>query len=93
MMALVVFFTTYALILPAITMEIETNCGLQEHIHTEECYEATFETKTELICNLPEIEDHIHDETCYETEKVLVCELTEEEIGHVYIGEIQKMSI
>lgn len=87
MMALVVFVTTYALILPAITMEIETNCGLQEHIHTEECYEATFETKTELICNLPEIEDHIHDETCYETEKVLVCELTEEEIGHVYIGE------
>lgn len=87
MMALVVFVTTYALILPAITMEIETNCGLQEHIHTEECYEATFETKTELICNLPEIEDHIHDETCYETEKVLVCELTEEEIDHVYIGE------
>ena len=36
--AVVVFFTTYALVLPAITMEKETLCGQQEHTHTEECY-------------------------------------------------------
>lgn len=34
----VVFCTTYALILPAITMEPEMLCGLQAHIHGEECY-------------------------------------------------------
>ncbi len=36
--ALVVFCTTYALILPAITMDTTYYCGMEEHIHTEECY-------------------------------------------------------
>ncbi len=34
----VVFCTTYMLILPAITMEKETYCGIEDHIHTDECY-------------------------------------------------------
>lgn len=34
----VVFCTTYALILPAITMEREAFCGNDEHMHTEDCY-------------------------------------------------------
>lgn len=33
----VVFCTTYALILPAITME-RPLCGLEEHVHTDACY-------------------------------------------------------
>ena len=33
----VVFCTTYALILPAITMEREPVCGLAEHQHGEGC--------------------------------------------------------
>ncbi|MGN0073983.1 MAG: DUF5979 domain-containing protein [Collinsella sp.] len=38
---LVVFVTTYALILPAITMEStpDTSCGIAEHVHTDDCYE------------------------------------------------------
>lgn len=38
---LVVFVTTYALILPAITMEStpDTYCGIAEHVHTDACYE------------------------------------------------------
>ena len=38
---LVVFVTTYALILPAITMEStpDTYCGIAEHVHTDDCYE------------------------------------------------------
>ena len=36
--AFVVFCTTYALILPAITMDTTYYCGMEEHIHTEECY-------------------------------------------------------
>ena len=39
MAAVVVFCTTYALILPALTMEKDTVCGYVEHIHTEECYQ------------------------------------------------------
>ena len=40
----VVFCTTYALILPAITLSAEPKCGLEEHTHTEDCYE------TRLVC-------------------------------------------
>ncbi|MEE1035669.1 MAG: hypothetical protein U0L15_01030, partial [Oscillospiraceae bacterium] len=36
----VVFITTYALILPAITMEKETVCGCEEHTHGEMCFDA-----------------------------------------------------
>lgn len=38
---LVVIVTTYALILPAITMEStpDTYCGKAEHVHTDDCYE------------------------------------------------------
>ncbi len=34
----VVFWTTYMLILPAITIENDTYCGLDEHSHNENCY-------------------------------------------------------
>ena len=34
----VVFCTVYALILPAITLEKEPSCGMEEHTHTEACY-------------------------------------------------------
>lgn len=35
---IVVFCTTYALILPAITVGKELHCGKTEHVHTEDCY-------------------------------------------------------
>ena len=38
MAMVVVFCTTYALILPAITMESKPTCGMEEHTHTEDCY-------------------------------------------------------
>lgn len=89
MAAVVVFATTYALILPAITMEREPVCGLEEHTHTDKCYEYVLA--------------HMHDDSCYRAElasdsnsstgerdlicvidtevlqkdRVLVCELTE----------------
>ena len=44
----VVFCTTYALILPAITLSAEPKCGLEEHTHTEDCYE------TRLVCGQTE---------------------------------------
>ena len=35
---IVVFCTTYAMILPAITLEKEVYCELKEHTHTRDCY-------------------------------------------------------
>lgn len=34
-----VFVTTYMLILPAITMEKTSFCGIEEHEHRDACYE------------------------------------------------------
>lgn len=74
----VVFCTVYALILPAITMEEDVFCGIEEHTHGEECYQQN------LICTLEEgVEPHIHDESCYEVQSTLACTLPEEE-GHTH---------
>ncbi len=55
---IVVFLTTYALILPAITMEKAPQCGITEHQHEEEC----FDVSGNLICTL---EEHTHIDACY----------------------------
>lgn len=77
--AVVAFCTTYALILPAITEEHTTICGLEEHVHTETCYQET----QRLVCGLEETEGHTHTEGCYIEEPVLLCGL-EETGGHVH---------
>ena len=77
--AVVVFCTTYALILPAITEEHELVCGLEEHTHTETCYQET----QRPICGLEETEGHLHSDDCYIEEPVLLCGLEETE-GHVH---------
>ena len=57
--AVVVFCTTYALILPAITME--TKCDIQEHTHTESCYtQVTTVTKKVLVCTAESLGIHQH---------------------------------
>ena len=67
MAAFVVFCTTYALIMPAVTQKGQTYCGLEEHKeHTAECYK---QTKT-LVCGE---EGHTHTADCYEEREVLVC--------------------
>ena len=65
--AVVVFITTYALVLPAITMEQNAFCGIPEHQHTDSCYEER------LVCGIPEGQGHHHDASCYE--KFLICGL------------------
>ncbi len=66
--AIVVFVTTYALILPAITMTVAPGCGMEEHTHSDSCYEITVNEETgeetkELTCGK---EEHTHSEACYE---------------------------
>jgi hypothetical protein len=81
LMAVVVFCTTYALILPGITLERKTYCGLEEHTHTEDCYETVEVEGNGLICT-PESEAefviHTHDDMCYENGE-LICTLPETE--------------
>ena len=71
---IVVFCTTYALILPAITMEIPTYCGFIEHIHTDECYrQITSENKIVPIPAESNPNIHHHTEMCYDEFGTLIC--------------------
>ncbi len=65
--SVVVFCTTYALILPAITME--KKCEIPEHTHTDACYRQTA-GKRVPACSL---ELHQHTNDCYDGEGNLVC--------------------
>ena len=87
MACVVVFCTVYALILPAITLEKVPTCGLEEHVHTEECYTwKTVYPSTEYLCG-ESLEGaaviHTHDAQCYDRNGDLVCPLPELE-AHVH---------
>ncbi len=85
MAIVVVFATTYMLILPALTMENGASCGQTEHTHSEECYETALvltcgEVEQDSIVSDSAIETgktHTHNDACYSQEKKLVCGLTE----------------
>lgn len=69
----VVFCTVYALILPAITMEMGA-CEIPEHTHSEACYtQVTSATRTEPVCTIESLNLHQHDDTCYDSEGNLTC--------------------
>ena len=72
MAAVVVFITTYMLILPAITMEADLVCGKEEHTHTEECYQTQPEQR-ELTCTKESLNIHKHTSDCYNANGVLIC--------------------
>jgi len=75
MACIVVFCTTYALILPAITLEKGAVCGMNEHIHTASCYtQVTSVPKTVPACPL---EVHAHTEDCYDEADKLICGLAD----------------
>lgn len=78
MAAVVVFCTVYALILPAITLSSQPICGLEEHVHTEECYEE--KTVRKLACN---VEAHEHTDACLDEEGELNCGF-EETVLHTH---------
>ena len=98
MTCVVVFCTTYALILPAITMETDSYCGIEPHAHTDACYQNTLlceihvhtdECYRKLDCTLPETDGHSHTEECVPpTENVFVCG-QEEHPAHVHTEECE----
>lgn len=70
---IVVFCTTYALILPAITLE-GNQCGIEEHTHTDECYtQVTSITRKVPVCTVEGPDIHVHSEKCYDDQKNLIC--------------------
>ncbi len=79
--AAVVFCTTYALILPAITLEKQ--CALPEHTHTEACYTSV---QGDLICTQSTEPQHTHTEECYQETQDLVCGMSES-TGHTHGAE------
>ena len=79
--AAVVFCTTYALILPAITLEKQ--CEIPEHTHTEACYTSV---QGDLICTQSREPQHTHTEECYQETQDLVCGMPES-TGHTHGAE------
>lgn len=69
---IVVFCTTYALILPAITMEKE--CEITEHQHLENCYtRVTSQQVSQLVCNAQTLGIHVHTDSCCDAEGKIQC--------------------
>ena len=55
---LVIIGVFWGLKLTGITMAGEAFCGMDEHVHTEECQKQT------LICTLEETPGHVHTDDC-----------------------------
>ena len=69
----VVFCTTYALILPAITLE-KAGCKISEHTHSETCYtQVTSVQKTVPVCDAEMLNLHRHTPDCYDGDGNLTC--------------------
>lgn len=68
----VVFCTTYALILPAITLEKQ--CDIPEHTHTDACYaQVTSVEKRAPVCSAETLEIHRHTADCYDADGNPTC--------------------
>lgn len=80
---LVVVATISALMMPAITMSNEVECGLDEHIHDESCYAVQqVAPQPVLTCaegQAGETVIHTHDSFCYDSQGNLICTLPEVE--------------
>ena len=77
----VVFITTYALILPAITLE-NSKYEPDGHTHTEDCYQIVkTDPVTELAC--PWI-NHTHTKECYDADGNLICDYRADYVVHIH---------
>ncbi len=69
----VVFCTTYALILPAITMEGDAQCGMEAHLHEEGCYEKQPVYSLECGLETGVTVLHSHSGLCFDQQGALRC--------------------
>ena len=72
--SVVVFITTYALILPAITLEHDYICGKEVHTHTDACYQLAEPAHVfSMICTGDTLGVHTHTVACYNEDSELIC--------------------
>ena len=75
---LVVAFTAFMLIRPAITMEGQAkilNCQYTVHQHDDSCYKENADGEKELVCGKADYVIHEHEESCYDGSGKLICPL------------------
>lgn len=86
----VVFATVYMLILPAVTMSNELECGMEAHEHDESCWIVQeVPAQPKLVCTVGQdgaLVLHTHDSRCYDGQGTLVCALPEREF-HIHGAE------
>lgn len=95
MAAVVVFCTTYALVLPALTLERPADCGYIEHVHNEACYvrladDTAYEEQTGALAATQEgASAHQHTEECYAIQQgELICtQSTEAAEAHTHTAQ------
>ena len=81
-----VFSVTWQLHQTGITKTADYACGLEEHVHSTDCYSLN------LICGqeeTPAVAGHVHGEECYTEESILTCTLEESdaEDGHKHTAD------
>ena len=78
---LVVVVTVSALAMPALTLSNEVVCGMEEHIHTEECWSEEWITPQPALACEAGLAGmtliHTHNEYCYDAVGNLICTLPE----------------
>lgn len=75
MACVVVFCTTYALILPVITLDRSYICGMEVHSHCVECRSGP-EAGT-FLCDPEALGCHAHGQECFDPEGTLLCGLAD----------------
>ena len=75
MACVVVFCTTYALILPVITLDRNYICGLEAHSHSDQCRSGP-EAGT-FLCDPEALGCHTHVPECFDPEGALLCDLSD----------------
>ncbi len=69
----VVITTAYGLMLPAVTLD-RPKCGLEEHIHSDECYEwVEVEDAERTVCSVEAFEVHEHIDSCFDEQENRLC--------------------
>ena len=81
MVLAVMMILTLSIVMPASSQgqpgELELICGIQEHIHTADCYERV------IVCDFEEGDGHIHTDECYSSMQKNICDI-EETDGHIH---------
>lgn len=88
--AIVVFCTVYALMMPAVTMSNQVICGMEAHVHSEDCWTVELSgPRPELVCDAMDYRGvviHQHNSFCCDEYGELICTLPEVEL-HVHSEE------